>query len=670
MSPGFLIWRLPLAGRRWLLFGGTALMSFGVAAVLAPRLYVAPRDPVTALGGVLLGVLCLFGHFSWLLWMIGFLGWRFRPTGRPAGDARVSTRTAFVMPIYNEDVGRVAAGIRQTWLSAKKAGLDAHCDYYVLSDSTDPGIKREEERAIEELRPLFEPSQAGCLGVRWQAKRDTALGGAASGAAGRRGWPKAPSPLRSAGALQRASGRLFLVRRSERANYKAGNIANFLRQHGSEYDFMLVLDADSVMLGGCIRRLILRMQEAPRTAIIQSLLSTFRAMTPFGQTVESSANRVGQILACGFNWFLGPEAMYWGHNALLRIKPFMAYAQLPMYPGKPPLGGRVLSQDVHEAALLGRAGWDVELDTEPGGSFEEVPLNVISYAKRDQRWCTGDFLNSALVLAPGFRTGQRIWLAYAVCSYSVSLVLVAMMVAGFALAARQGTLTIDAAVLGWALIYMPITQLSTNVLAFRMHLDRRLPLWRQTAGLLLLEILARLLITPLMLYQHTLFVLGILFGSSVRWTSPPRDPEDGISWPLAARVFWAPTLISAVWIPLAFQFAPASLLFSGTILFPWLFSIPLAVLTSDARLGRWLARTGIFARSHAQEEVRELGALLASGGGRIAVAGQQPAGGAVAQAPLGAMPFGNSPGPLSGLRPEGTFENSPAPRAFGAGLLS
>ena len=97
-------------------------------------------------------------------------------------------------------------------------------------------------------------------------------------------------------------------------------------------------------------------------------------MTPFGQTVESSANRVGQILACGFNWFLGPEAMYWGHNALLRIKPFMAYAQLPMYPGKPPLGGRVLSQDVHEAALLGRAGWDVELDTEPGGSFEEVPF--------------------------------------------------------------------------------------------------------------------------------------------------------------------------------------------------------------------------------------------------------------------------------------------------------
>ncbi len=36
------------------------------------------------------------------------------------------------MPIYNEDARRVAAGVRQTWLSAKKTGLDAHCDYYIL----------------------------------------------------------------------------------------------------------------------------------------------------------------------------------------------------------------------------------------------------------------------------------------------------------------------------------------------------------------------------------------------------------------------------------------------------------------------------------------------------------------------------------------------------------
>jgi len=40
------------------------------------------------------------------------------------------------------------------------------------------------------------------FGVRWQAKRDTALARAAFGFPGRPRRPKAPSPLRSAGALQ------------------------------------------------------------------------------------------------------------------------------------------------------------------------------------------------------------------------------------------------------------------------------------------------------------------------------------------------------------------------------------------------------------------------------------------------------------------------------------
>lgn len=64
---------------------------------------------------------------------------------------------------------------------------------------------------------------------------------------------------------------------------------------------------------------------------------------------------------------------------------------------------------------------------------------VISYGRGDQRWCTGDILNSALILAPGFKTGQRVWLAYA-----MSLVQVAVMALGFAMAVRQGAVSIDA----------------------------------------------------------------------------------------------------------------------------------------------------------------------------------------------------------------------------------
>ena len=560
------LWTLPLPWRRCLILLSALDMTGLVVGVFARGFLVGPADWVIALGGVLLAALCVFGHFSWLLWMIGFVGWRSRPKEEFPAEEAITSRTALVMPIYHEEVARVEAGIRQTWLSVKRAGLAAHCDFCVLSDSVKPETQREEDEMVRRLLPLFENDGE-------------------------------------------ASGRLFLVRRSDRVNYKAGNIANFLQKHGGAYDFMLVLDADSVMLGSCIRRLILKMQRRPRTAIMQSLMSIFRGATPFGQAMQFSVSRLGAIFSCGFNWFLDQEALYWGHNAIIRIQPFVAHAQLPIFPGKPPLGGRVLSQDVHEASLLGRAGWDVELDLEPGGSFEEIPSNVIGYGKRDQRWCTGDFLNSALILAPGFKTGQRAWLGYAMTSYSVSVVLLAMMLIGFALSVRTGASTIDPIALWWALIYMPVIQLGSKFLLFWLHWDRQLPLWRQGVSLVC-DIGTGLLLTPLLVYQHITFVLGILIGKAVNWTSPSRNPNDGLSWGLAARVFWVPTVIAAVWIPLAWALAPAFLFFSGTILFPWLLSIPLAVISSDMRLGAWLAKTGVFACRRTDEELRDLGGLV------------------------------------------------------------
>jgi membrane glycosyltransferase len=75
-------------------------------------------------------------------------------------------------------------------------------------------------------------------------------------------------------------------------------------------------------------------------------------------------------------------------------------------------------------------------------------------------------------------------------------------------------------------------------------------------------------------------------------------------------VFWVPTLLAAVWIPLAWLFAPSFLFFSGTILVPWLFSIPLAVWSTDANLGAWLARHGIFACQRENWESEQLGTLV------------------------------------------------------------
>ena len=51
------------------------------------------------------------------------------------------------------------------------------------------------------------------------------------------------------------------------------------------------------------------------------------------------------------------DGQYWGHNAIIRIAPFMQYCALPRLSGKPPLGGDIFSHDFVEAALIGgRAG--------------------------------------------------------------------------------------------------------------------------------------------------------------------------------------------------------------------------------------------------------------------------------------------------------------------------
>jgi membrane glycosyltransferase len=116
------LWQIPLQRRRWLIIAATPWMTLLVLGVFARGFFIGPADWVVALAGALLGVLCLFGHFSWLLWVIGFCAWRSRPKEEVALDTPLSTRTALVMPIYHEDVARVAAGIRRIWASCQRAG--------------------------------------------------------------------------------------------------------------------------------------------------------------------------------------------------------------------------------------------------------------------------------------------------------------------------------------------------------------------------------------------------------------------------------------------------------------------------------------------------------------------------------------------------------------------
>src|SRR5699024_11514135 len=75
---------------------------------------------------------------------------------------------------------------------------------------------------------------------------------------------------------------------------------------------------------------------------------------------QQFATRVyGPLFTAGLHfWQLG-ESHYWGHNAIIRVKPFIEHCALAPLPGEGSFAGSILSHDFVEAALMRRAGWGV-----------------------------------------------------------------------------------------------------------------------------------------------------------------------------------------------------------------------------------------------------------------------------------------------------------------------
>lgn len=105
------------------------------------------------------GILILFAVlFCWVsagFWtaLMGFLQLligrdKYSISASTVGDEPLNPehRTALIMPICNEDVSRVFAGLRATWESVKATGNAAHFDVYILSDSYNPDICVAEQR--------------------------------------------------------------------------------------------------------------------------------------------------------------------------------------------------------------------------------------------------------------------------------------------------------------------------------------------------------------------------------------------------------------------------------------------------------------------------------------------------------------------------------------------
>jgi membrane glycosyltransferase len=171
---------------------------------------------------------------------------------------------------------------------------------------------------------------------------------------------------------------------------------------------MLPLDADSLMAGETVVKHVADDAGLSRLGILQSLvvgMPSKSGLRPHLPVRHAPGHARPTRWAAA--WWVGDCGPFWGHNAMVRIAPFMD-CHLPVLPGRPPLGGPILSHDQVEATLMRRAGYEVRvLPQSRSGSWEENPPTMLEFTRRDLRWCQGNMQYWRLTDLPGLRPMSR-----------------------------------------------------------------------------------------------------------------------------------------------------------------------------------------------------------------------------------------------------------------------
>ncbi len=608
--------RLPwtrVAHRRRMLLGALVLLPTTVASEF--MLGVLPHQGRTWLEvaiAVFFGA--LFGWISIGFWtaVLGFFTlvrrrdrWAIT-TLDPSPDARamparapgMPADTAIVMPVCDEPVDRVLAGLRAIHRSLERADALDRFHFFVLSDTAPPSSAMKEEEGW----------------LEWCRTAD-------------------------------AFDRVFYRRRKVRLERKSGNVADFCRRWGRRYRYMVMLDADSVMSGDTLVRLADLMDRHGHVGMIQTAPTAVNRRSLFARVTQFSSRVYGPMFAAGLHYWQLGDGQYWGHNTIIRVEPFMAHCGLTRLPGREPLGGEILSHDFVEAALMGRAGWTLWLAYDLGGSWEEVPSTLLEEMKRDRRWCQGNLQHLRLLFTEGLFGAHRALFLNGALSYVSALLWNAFL----------GLSTIEAVhdvfwppqyfpngaslFPDWP-IWRPLWALALGaVIAMILFLPKLLSIaliavkgnarkyggvWRLTASVIL-EILLSSLLAPIRMVFHTRFVLLNLMGRTVTWRSQGRG-DDETGWREAIRHHGVDTVVASAWGAMLYWLNPHYFWWVTPIVGALMLSVPVSVLTSRVTLGAATRRRRLFLipeESDPPAELRDMAALLA--GAEAAAAAVPPA---------------------------------------------
>ncbi|MEQ1694989.1 MAG: glucans biosynthesis glucosyltransferase MdoH [Hyphomicrobiaceae bacterium] len=477
-----------------------------------------------------------------------------------------ATRTALLVPVYNEAPARIAGTIDAMTEELEKLDAARAFDIFILSDTRDATAGAKEEQVYAAL-------------AKSVAERIA----------------------------------IYYRRRRHNTERKAGNIRDWIERFGADYPHFLILDADSIMTGDALVRLSLAMESNPKAGLIQTVPRLTGGTTLLQRLQQFACNIYGPAVASGIAVWHRDQGNYWGHNAMIRTRAFADCAGLPTLPGAPPFGGHIMSHDFVEAVLLQRAGWGVHMVPSLEGSYEGLPPGLAELVVRDRRWAQGNLQHLAILTAPGITTMGRVHLTMGAFAYLVSAIWAASLAVGLVLL-LQGQQLIPSYFQDSKSLF-PVWPVIDPGSALRLFMAtmgvvllpkglglllelRRVYSNREWSGIfrsisaVATETIWSMLIAPILMMTQTAAVFQILMGRDAGWKPQSRD-EHGIPMRDALRFHAPHVAVGVILAVLCYWTTPALAIWMAPVILGLILSALINWFTSRPAgfIMRWLLST-------------------------------------------------------------------------------
>lgn len=475
---------------------------------------------------------------------------------------KLNSKTAILMPVYNESSQDVFANLLAIAQDLKDKNQTSNFDIFVLSDTTNPKCWVEEEKTWFDAKKLMPENM-----------------------------------------------NLYYRRRPKNIARKSGNIEDFCNKWGANYDFMVVLDADSLLIAETIIKMAILMEDNDDAGILQAPPANINRNTLFARMQQFAGKVYGPIVGAGLAYWQGRDSNYWGHNAIIRVKAFIECCGLPVLKGKAPFGGHILSHDFVEAALISRGGWSAWLLPELKGSYEECPPTIIDFAARDRRWCQGNMQHIKVLISKKINAVSRIHFTTGIMSYLSSLLWLCFLLAGLFIAfgkiffppiyfQEARTLFPDWPIfdrLGVIVLFIisMFMLVFPKFLGYIVYVKQNKVGWFSPLKSVLVEIVLSALLSAIMMLFQSKFIVDIFAGKSVGWNTQTRG-DLGTSFKDAFNRHVWHTALGIVTSILVWMYANELFYWMLPVTIGLILSIPISILTSKVSLGVWARKHKYF----------------------------------------------------------------------------